>query len=134
MKKILLLSFAAIAIVFVSCSDASKAKKMVKNYLEENSNDGKIEIVKCSNLQDYTYEFDEKWLIAIDMESAVREANHQMDMADIYGVGTTEYDIYMAEAEKQLAIADSFQNIIDNTVNKTYSIKKMEISARGNNA
>jgi hypothetical protein len=64
-----------IAIVSLMCAACTNpAEKAVKIYLENNSKDGKIEIVEMTEIEDYTYTFDPAIFIKSDLDLALYDA------------------------------------------------------------
>lgn len=96
----------AAALVCAACT--SPAEKAVKNYLESNSNDGKIEIVEMSEVEDFTYEYDPAWILKSEFSAAVRDAEYCESLYQI----THEHED-LEEWRSAIAKADSLQAIID---------------------
>ncbi len=133
MKKVLCLLF-AVAVVLCSCSDTMKAKKLAKNYLKKNSNDGKIEVVEWGELEDYEYVDNwEKERMMMDAGATLNMAEHFLDMWDIYK-GSDGAGAYIDSAEMYRLKADSIKAEADKIVPEKYPMHRMKVKFRGNNA
>lgn len=133
MKKLLSLLF-VVAIVFCGCSDTMKAKKLAKDYLKKNSNDGNIEVVEWGELEEYTYEDNwEQLNLMMDAKQMLNKAEFCMDMYDIYK-GSDDAAKYIDSSEFYRLKADSIKALADSYKPKTYPMHRMKIKARGNNA
>lgn len=133
MKKLLSLLF-VVAIVFCGCSDTMKAKKLAKDYLKKNSNDGKIEVVEWGELEDYTYEdWWGKENLMMDAHEMLNKAEHYLDMYEIYK-GTEGAALYIDSAEMVHKKADSIKAEADKYVPQTYPMHRMKVKVRGKNA
>lgn len=135
MKKVLALLF-AVAIVLCGCTDTMKAKRLAKNYLKKNSNDGKIEIVEWGELEEHTYVDDwDKKMLKMECDNWLKEAESEMDMYDIYKIGDRdEAMIHLELSEMYANKADSVNKLIEKTEVKTYPMHKIIVKYRGNNA
>lgn len=138
MKRVLLL-LAAIAVVMSACSDTSKAKKLAQEYLNKNSNDGKIEIVEAGELQDYMYESHDKENAQM-VADAIKELLDaiESDMAEYEGK-TDEFSVSMYEDDKKQyeekkAEYEEALKEVENAVTTTTPMKKMNLKIRGKNA
>lgn len=136
MKKIYGIILVLAALMLVGCSEQQKAKSLAKKYLAKNSNDGKIEIVECGELEDYEYIEDfYKNLVMMEAEGYVNNAEAEMDIYDIWkDTDMKEAKPHLDLAEMYIAKADSLKKIADETKIDTIKIKRMVVKARGNNA
>lgn len=119
-----------IAIAALMCAACSTpAEKAVKNYLETNSNDGKIEIVEMSEVEDYTYIFNPALFIESDLDLALYEAEGALSLYNEFG-DTAE----LARYEAATAKAKELQLQLDTTKAKEYPMKRTHVKYRGKNA
>lgn len=130
MKKNIILLVAAIALLMSSCSDTSKAKSLAKKYLEQNSNDGKIEIVSTGELEDYNYEFDEKSLAKMDVDLAKIRMDGEKDLMDIWADSNDDYSVsnyneHKAEYEKYKKEYEDALEVYEKTENKVFPMKRI---------
>ena len=117
----------AAALVCAACT--SPAEKAVKNYLETNSNDGKIEIVEMSEVEDYTYDFDPAWILKSEFGAAVRDVEY---CESLYQITRAHEDL--EEWRSAIAKADSLKSIIDTIKLEHYPMKRTTVKFRGKNA
>lgn len=121
---------AIIAIAALMCAACSTpAEKAVKNYLETNSNDGKIEIVEMTEVEDYTYIFNPALFIESDLDLALYEAEGALSLYNEFG-DTSE----LARYEAATAKAKELQAQLDTTKAKEYPMKRTHVKYRGKNA
>lgn len=120
-------AFIIAAIAFAACTNPTE--KAVKDYLTNNSNDGKIEIVEMSEPEDYTFDYDPAWLLKEAFKAAVSEAEFR---ESLYNVAheKEEMDAWRNAINK----ADSLQAIIDTIQMEHYPMKRVNVSYRGKNA
>ena len=117
----------AAALVCAACT--SPAEKAVKNYLESNSNDGKIEIVEMSEVEDFTYDFDPAWILKSEFSAAVSDVEY---CEKLYQITHAPEDL--EEWRSAIAKADSLQSIIDTIKTEHYPMKRTTVKFRGKNA
>lgn len=136
MKKIYGIILILASVLFVGCSDTQKAKSLAKKYLAKNSNDGKIEIVECGELEDYEFVDDfAKTMAMQDAELWITKADGEMDIYDIWkNTDMNEAKPHFELAEEYIAKADSAKKAANEIKVETYQIKRMKVKARGNNA
>ncbi len=133
MKKNLILFLSLVSFLFLGCSDSQKAKKLAKDYLSKNSNDGKVEIVYTDELEDYSYQDVSK------QTELMHESLRQLDIARDFmtechlALNANEAQRYRDSAQFYRDKAESLKIESDNAEVKSYHLKKMQIKARGNN-
>lgn len=119
-----------IAIAALMCAACSTpAEKAVKKYLETNSNDGKIEIVEMTEIEDYTYTFDPAIFIKSDRDLALFEAESALSLYNDLG-DTAELE----RCKSATAKAKELQAQLDTTKAKEYPMKRTHVKYRGKNA
>ena len=134
MKNLLLLSLMFLTLLLASCSDNQKAKRMAKDYLSKNSNDGVVEIVEAGELEEFSYQdVSLQTELMKDAMNQLDKARHYTDMYLIFE-GTKEGNQYYDSAMFYRAKADSLKTLSETAEVKVYPLKKMQLKARGNNA
>lgn len=125
MKKTL--TIAALALSVVACTNPTE--KAVKNYLESNSNDGRIEIVEMSSVEDYVYTYDAPYLVKSDLDMALYEAESALSLYKDFG-DTND----LARCKAATAKAKALQAQLDTTKAIDYPMQRVVVSYRGKNA
>lgn len=120
---------AIIAIAALMCAACNPAEKAVKNYIESNSNDGNIEIVEMTDVEDYTYTYDPAWILKSEFRAAVRDVE---SCESLYHITRAHEDL--EEWRIAIAKADSLQAIIDTIKPEHYTLKRTTVKFRGKNA
>lgn len=119
-----------IAIAALMCAACSTpAEKAVKNYLESNSNDGKIEIVEMTEVEDYTYIYDPAIFIKSELDLALFEAESALSLYNDLG-DTAD----LARSKAAMAKAKELQAQLDTTKAEHYPMKRTHVKYRGKNA
>ena len=124
MKKFFIV---ASALVCAACT--SPAEKAVKNYLEANSNDGKVEIVEMSEVEDYTHIYDPALFVKSDLDLALYEAESALSLFNDFG-DTAE----LARCKAATAKAKELQAELDTIKPREYPMKRVKVKFRGKNA
>lgn len=121
---------AIIAIAALMCAACTNpAEKAVKNYLESNSNDGKIEIVEMTDIEDYTYTYDPASIIKFDLDFALDEAENALSLYNEFG-DTAD----LARSKAATAKAKELQAQLDTMKAEHYPMKRTHVKYRGKNA
>jgi hypothetical protein len=120
---------AIIAIAALMCAACNPAEKAVKNYLESNSNDGKIKIVEMTEVEDYTYTYDPAFFIKSDLDFALYEAESALSLYNDFG-DTAD----LARSKAATAKAKELQAQLDTTKAEHYPMKRTTVKFRGKNA
>lgn len=120
---------AIIVIAALMCAACNPAEKAVKNYLESNSNDGNIEIVEMSDVEDYTYEYDPASIIKFDLDLALNDAESALSLYNEFG-DTAD----LARSKAATAKAKELQAQLDTTKTEHYPMKRTTVKFRGKNA
>ncbi|MBR3960274.1 MAG: hypothetical protein IKJ81_09560 [Bacteroidales bacterium] len=121
---------AIIAIAALMCAACTTpAEKAVKNYLESNSNDGNIEIVEMTDVEDYTYTYDPALIVKSELDFALYEAESALSLYNDLG-DTAE----LARSKAATAKAKELQAQLDTTKAEHYPMKRTHVKYRGKNA
>lgn len=118
-----------IAIAALMCAACNPAEKAVKNYLESNSNDGNIEIVEMTDVEDYTYTYDPASIIKFDLDLALDDAESALSLYKEFG-DTAD----LARSKAATAKAKELQAQLDTTKAEHYPMKHTTVKFRGKNA
>ena len=139
-KLLVLLAVVFTTICLSSCYQEQQVKHHVKNFLAENSNDGKVEIVSFTCCEDTVYYNASKIALLEKALNYFDTANKILDEAQIdliYAENQYELDSCQSKMDKAALYkhkADSVSKLADKIEPTEYLVYKATVKARGKNA
>lgn len=122
-----------LSVLLSSCSEQMKAEKSIKRFLVENSNDGKVEIVKCGELSDYIFVIDKISAIDTLIDSLADERDECAREMLIFPSWCGMYKTLQSDRDNYAKQVDSLVKVKATTKNEKYPIKIMQVAYRCSN-